>query len=139
MCGDCPSGKSRERDQNNAGSKRLSVRMNQRLASQCLPDQQQDETEVSESNGAYERQSVDYLEVHEPVLAARDEPPEERQELHRVYAQEMGNPQIPASRAPTDDRQSRTAVGNSDAVRADDAWAVVCGHSHQLFVRRPNH
>ena len=100
--------------------------MRDRLASEGLQSHENDDREVDHRGDPHEPPAPRGVEGARP--AAREQlegDDDERKHLQGVHADEVRNAQVTRLRAPAENRNARTAVGESDRVGADDALVVV--------------
>ena len=95
------------------GAERERVGREQRLRPQRLPDQQQHDPEVADRDRPHDPRAHGLDD-----RAVRQERRQQRQHLEGVQADEVGDAQVAARRAPADEEQPGAAVGHADGVAA---------------------
>src|SRR6202007_3375369 len=92
-----------------------------------------DQAQVGQASRPNQNEPIARVQKGNESFPPGQQPTEERQDLQGVQADEVGNSQVAARGAPSQDRETRAAIPDSDAVRPDNVWTVSGGDSSRLL------
>src|SRR5215813_2410586 len=105
------------------------------LTSKGLPSQHENQAQVGHASRPNQSESIARSQEAKNAFPPGQQPTKERHDLQGVQADEVGDSQVAACRAPSNNRQTGAAIRDPDAMPSDNAWTVSGCDSRSLFGR----